>query len=309
MPGNPPEKPGPTPLPRTANEISVDGDLNDAGWKDALVIDRFYETSPGNNTPPRAATKVYVTYDDSYFYIGVLADDPDPSKLRAPYVERDQVLGTDDNIAVFIDTRNDKRTAIELRVSPRGIQADGIFDDSGPIEDFAPDYFYDTAAKVNNGGWQAEFRIPLTTLRYNKTDPQTWGILVWRNYPREFRYAYHSSPIPRGSNCLICHTMELTGISKLPSSRHLVAAPFATASAARARENPDDVTSPFTDDTAEGDVGLDIKWNPTASSALDVTINPDFSQVEADVPQIAVNQRFALSSGKTPILSGRIRPL
>jgi len=277
-------------LARTKGSIIVDGELNDPGWRNALVVDQFYETSPGDNIPAKVKTTATLSYDDSYLYIGIKADDPEPHRIRAPYVERDQVLGTDDNIAVFLDTRNDKRTAIELRVNPRGIQGDGIFDDASGNEDFSPDFFYDTAARITPEGWQAEFRIPLTTLRYPKVDPQTWGILIWRNYPRDFRYAFHSAVLERGSNCLICHTHELTGITQLPYSRHLVVAPFATGSHLSRRS---DENESF-EGKSDGDVGVDVKWNPTANSAIDATIEPDFSQVEADVPQIAVNQRFAL---------------
>ena len=111
---NTPPPPEPKALPRTTRAIKVDGDLSDDGWKGALIDDRFYETSPGNNTPAKVKTTVFLTYDEHYFYIGIKADDPQPSKIRAPFVERDQVLGTDDNIAVFLDTRNDKKTAMEL---------------------------------------------------------------------------------------------------------------------------------------------------------------------------------------------------
>jgi hypothetical protein len=286
--------PEPRQLPRITQSIELDGDLADEGWKHSLVVDRFYETSPGNNTPPKVKTTAFLAYDDHYFYIGIKADDPNPGKIRAPYVERDSVLGTDDNIAVFLDTRNDKRTALELRVSPRGIQGDAIFDDSNGNEDFSPDFFYDTAAKITASGWQAEYRIPLTTLRYPKSDPQTWGILIWRNYPRDFRYAFHSAPIDRGSNCLVCHTHGLTGITQLPTSHHLVAAPYSTASQLNHRRDPNDLSSSFTNDSVDMNIGADIKWNPSANSAIDATINPDFSQVESDVPQIAENQRFAL---------------
>src|SRR5262245_36142584 len=96
-------------LSRTGAEIKIDGDLTDPGWKDALVVDRFYETSPGNNTEPATKTTAYITYDSDSFYIGILAEDPDPKRIKAPFVERDQVIGTDDNIAIFLDTRNDKR--------------------------------------------------------------------------------------------------------------------------------------------------------------------------------------------------------
>src|SRR5512142_1410026 len=188
-----PPPPAPLQITRAAGAITIDGNLSDPGWRGAAAIDRFYETSPGNNTEPKVKTTAYVTYDDRYFYIGVRCDDPHPEKIRAPYVERDNVIGTDDNIAVFLDTRNTKRSALELRVNPRGIQADAVFNDANGSEDFSPDFFYDTAATIDAGGWSAEYRIPFSSLRYPDTPVQTWNILVWRNYPREFRYAYWSA--------------------------------------------------------------------------------------------------------------------
>jgi hypothetical protein len=206
-------------------------------------------------------------------------------------VERDQVLGTDDNVAVFLDTRNDRRSAQEFRINPRGIQGDATFNDANGNEDFAPDFHYDTAARVTERGWQGELRIPLSSLRYGTQDPQRWGILIWRNYPREFRYAIYSSPLPRGSNCLICHARELTEVAGLPSSSHLVVAPYAAGQDVAAAPAPG---APLGEGEADGELGLDVKWNPSPGLALDATLNPDFSQVEADVAQIAVNTRFAL---------------
>ena len=282
----------PLPLPRISEPITPDGDLSDAGWKQAAVVDRFYETSPGDNLPAKIPTTAWLAYDDEYFYIAVKCDDPEPGKIRAPYVDRDAVLGTDDNVAVFLDTRGDRRAAFELRVNPRGIQGDAVFNDATLTEDFSPDFFYDTGARITAEGWQAEFRVPLSTLRYPEASPQSWGILIWRNWPRDFRYAFHSAPIPRGSNCSICHSHELTGITDLPSSRHLVAAPYVNASGAEERAPVQG--TPYSDPEWHEEVGLDVKWNPTAASAIDLTLNPDFSQIESDVAQISVNERFAL---------------
>src|SRR5438105_3601677 len=213
-----PPPPPPINIHRAEGAIVVDGSLDDPGWKNAAVIDRFYETSPGNNNEPKVKTIVHLTYDDRYFYIGVRCEDPQPDKIRAPYVDRDQVIGTDDNIAVFLDTRGDKRSAMELRVNPRGIQADGVFNDANFSEDFSPDFFYDTAAKIDSGGWSAEYRIPFSSLRYNDHPEQTCNILVWRNYPRDYRYAFHSAPLPRSTNCLVCHTHPLVGLEGLPKA-------------------------------------------------------------------------------------------
>jgi hypothetical protein len=287
----PPDLP-PIAVQRASGPIVVDGDLSDAEWRAAAVIDQFWETQPGDNVPPKVTTRAFVAYDAKYLYIGIDARDPEPSKIRAPYVNRDEILGTDDNIAIFLDTRNDRKSAVELRVNPRGIQGDASWNDATFTEDFSPDYFYDTAARITATGWTAEYRIPFSSLRYPRQDPQSWGIQIWRNYPRDNRYFIHSNPVPRGSNCGLCHIRTITGLSGLPEGGHLVVAPYATATRNAAPEAG--LGSPLKTESAEADGGLDVKWTPGSSHAIDATLNPDFSQVESDVAQIAVNQRFAL---------------
>jgi uncharacterized protein DUF5916/cellulose/xylan binding protein with CBM9 domain len=287
-----PPIPPPITVKRLSSPIELDGALDDAAWQDAAVVDQFFETFPGDNTEPAAKTIVYLGYDDKYFYMGVHAYDPQPDKIRAPYVERDSVIGTDDNLAVFLDTRNDRRSAIELRVNPRGDQGDAIYDDGTGNEDFSFDTFYDTAAKLTSDGWTAEYRIPFSSLRYSRDKEVKWGILVWRNYPRDQRYGYHSSPIPRGSNCWICRSREINGLVDLPAGGHYVAAPYATGR--RVDEPSGPLGTSLDDTTNDYDIGGDVKWTPSASNALDATINPDFSQIESDVGQIPTNSRFAL---------------
>ncbi|HKI03099.1 MAG TPA: DUF5916 domain-containing protein [Thermoanaerobaculia bacterium] len=282
----------PLAVPRAAGKIVMDGKLDDDAWKQAAVLDTFFETYPADNTEPKVKTVVYLTYDDHHFYIGIHAFDPEPGKIRAPFVERDNVIGTDDNVAIFLDTRNDRRSAVELRVNPRGNQADAVYNDASANEDFSPDFFYDTAGQLAADGWTAEMRIPLSSLRYPKLAENRWGILVWRNYPRDQRYAIHSSPLARGSNCWICQSRELTGLTGLPAGGHVVVAPYVTGQ--RLGEPSAGLGSPLEDQDPELDGGVDVKWNPSASNALDLTINPDFSQVESDVGQIAVNNQFAI---------------
>ena len=235
---------------------------------------------------------VYLTYDEHDFYIGIHAFDPEPGKIRAPFVERDKIVGTDDNIAVFLDTRNDRRTAVELRVNPRGNQADAVYNDSSSNEDFSPDFFYDTAAQITADGWTAEMRVPLSSLRYPKQAENHWGILVWRNYPRDQRYAIHSSPIARGSNCWICQSRELTGLTGLPGGGHFVAAPYVTGQ--RLGEPEDGPGSPTRGPERR------VRRRPRRQVAAEREQRPRphhqprFSQVESDVGQIAVNNQFAV---------------
>ena len=277
---------------RAAGPIKVDGVLGDAGWRGAAETTTFYEVSPGDNTPPPTRTAAWITYDDKYFYIAFRCDDPDPSKIRAPYTERDNISGDQDFAGVFLDARNDRRSALELFVNPRGIQTDLVLNDATGNEDASPDFFWDAAARLTPQGWEMEMRIPFASLRFSKGDPQTWGLIFFRNYPRDFRYQIGSVILPRGSNCLLCHEMEVSGLAGLPSGGHIVVAPYVTAKeTGEARNGPGTsfVNRPF-----EFDGGLDAKWTPNADNAVDVTVNPDFSQVESDVAQISANQRFAL---------------
>jgi hypothetical protein len=276
--------PVPVAIARSAGAIAIDGDLTDTGWHGAATIDRFYETTPGDNVPPPVATRALLTYDAAAFYVAIDARHPEARTIAAPFVTRDAIGQTDHYVAIYLDTRNDRRSAIELRVNPRGVQSDAIYDDASNSEDFSPDFFFDSAARIGADGWTAELRIPFSSLRYGYDDPQTWGVLIARNDPSgQYRRYFVSAPIPRQSTCLICHAQSLTGLAGLPRTGHLVIAPYVASTASEPRGNID--TS----------AGADVKWSPSAGLTIDLTLNPDFSQVEADVPQITTNQRFALS--------------
>jgi hypothetical protein len=277
---------------RLEAQIKVDGDLSDPGWRDAARVDLPYEINRTDNGTPPVRTTGLVAYDSKYLYVALLCEDPDPKKIRAPLTDRDGVGSDQDFAGIFLDTRHDGRSALELFVNPRGAQSDGVTNDATGQEDFSPDIFWDSAARITGRGWEMEMRLPLTSLRYPKADPQTWGIIFYRNYPRDFRYQITSVPVPKGNNCLVCHEMDLSGLTGLPSSNHLVVAPYVTAKEVGQAEFAPG--TPFVNGPVEGNGGADVKWTPTPDTALDITINPDFSQVESDVVQLAVNQRFAL---------------
>ncbi|HSP93595.1 MAG TPA: DUF5916 domain-containing protein [Thermoanaerobaculia bacterium] len=286
------EEPSEIRISRAAGPIVVDGDLSDPGWKSATKIDTFFETNPGDNIPPRVKSVSYLAYDDKFLYAAFEFFDPDPSKIRAPYGDRDDVPSYTDYGGIILDTRNDHRTGLLLLANPRGIQYDAITDDTTGNEDSSPDFYWDSAAKITKDGWVLEMRVPFSSLRYPRGDKQTWGILLYRNYPRDFRYQMFSSTLPRGGNCFICRSNHLTGLDNLPPSGHLVVAPYVTAKEdAVPRE---DLGSPLVNKPVRFNGGVDAKWTPNENHAIDATLNPDFSQVESDVAQIATNQRFAL---------------
>jgi Domain of unknown function (DUF5916) len=272
-------------LPRLSGAIRVDGDPSEAAWDGAVALERFYEIVPGENVEPAVGTVGLLAYDSEFLYVGVRCQDPDPSRIRAPYVERDHVADQD-LVQIDVDARDEGRWSQIFRVNPHGVQTDGVFDEATGLDDFSPDFHFESAARIGPDGWTAEMRIPLSTLRYQARDPQTWRITFFRLYPRRFRYQLTSNPIPRGSNCWLCHSVRFTEIAGLPRGGSVTLTPFVTGGASRGPG----------DETLEGQraLGGDVKWLPRPNLAVDLALNPDFSQVESDVPQIGVNSRFAL---------------
>jgi Domain of unknown function (DUF5916) len=288
----PPEKGTPIPIAKASGAIVVDGDLSDPGWQTATRVTAWYETNPGDSVEPKVKNVGYLAYDDKFLYAGFEFSDTDPGKIRAPYGDRDNVSSTTDYGGIILDTQGDARRAILFLANPRGIQYDANTDDATG-EDSSPDYFWDSAARVTATGWVLELRVPFSSLRYEKSDSPNWNIMLYRNHPRDFRYQYFSTKLPRGGNCFICRSNPLTGLTGLPSGGHLVVAPYATASQ-DAFPKDDVLGSPLENESVEADAGLDLKWTPNVNTAIDATINPDFSQIESDVAQIGANERFAL---------------
>ncbi|HZF13291.1 MAG TPA: DUF5916 domain-containing protein [Thermoanaerobaculia bacterium] len=276
---------------RAAGPITIDGDLADPGWQDALRVDTFWETKRGENATPPAATVAHLAYDDHFFYAAFEFADPHPDAIRAPLGDHDGISGDTDYGGVILDARNDGKTAILFLANPRNVQYDAVTNDASG-EDSSPDFFWDSATRITREGWVLEMRIPFSSLRYKRADPQTWGILLYRNYPRDFHYQMFSAPLPRGSNCFICHENKLDGLSGLPAGGHLVVAPYGTARQSAAPEG--DLGTPLHNGPVRARAGIDVKWTPSADSAIDATFHPDFSQVESDVAQISTDERFAL---------------
>ncbi|HEX2223760.1 MAG TPA: DUF5916 domain-containing protein [Thermoanaerobaculia bacterium] len=286
-----PNQPTTVQIRRAQGPITVDADLSDAGWQGAERVDTFFETNPGDNIPARVRNVAYLAYDDRYFYAAFEFEDPDLGTLRAPYGDRDAVPGYTDYGGVILDTRNDRQSAVLLLVNPRNIQYDAQTNDASG-EDPSLDLYWDSATRITDKGWILEMRVPFSSLRYTPSDPQNWGILLYRNWPREFRTQMFNTKLPRGSNCFICHRSNLVGLEVLPAGRHYVLAPYVSG---RGSETPSrGVGTPLDDRETEWDAGLDAKITLNADTAIDATINPDFSQIESDVAQIGVNERFAL---------------
>jgi hypothetical protein len=276
---------------RATGPITIDGDLSDPGWQNALTSETWFETNPGDNTEPKVKTVGYMTYDDRFFYAAIHSFDT-PSDIRAQLSDHDGISGNSDDFAgVILDSRNDGKSAMEFFVNAAGTQYDASTDDASG-EDSSPDLFWDSAVKRTADGYVVELRIPFSSLRYQQKGPQTWGIILYRNMPRERRYQLFDHKLPRASNCFVCNYNKVAGFEGLPTGGHIVAAPYVTASergTVRGAGNDNLLNRP-----ARGDGGIDVKYTPNEHTALDATLNPDFSQIESDVAQISTNQRFAI---------------
>src|SRR3954470_8382695 len=269
--------------------IVVDGRLDEAAWSRAPLHDRFWEVYPQAATPAQVRTEMRVAFDKQALYVGLRAFDPDPSELRGPFARRDNVLADQDSLVLYVDPVGKRKFAQYFRVNPRGSVADGLYNEDSAKEDPSPDFEFEVATGRFEGGWTAEFRIPFSSLRYTDPPASEWSILLVRVYPREQRYKMASSPLPREQTCFLCLDEPLTGLTGLPSARHLELTPNVTVRSVHHR----DLGVP---DRTERDVvpSLDVKWRPRADTIVDATINPDFSQVELDTPHLAGASQFAL---------------
>jgi len=283
------------PITRAASAIKVDGVLDEDAWKKATVVPLPIEWMPGDNVPPPVDTECLVTYDAKNLYIAFRAHDPRPSEIRAHLMDRDDTdtLIQDDHVGMMIDTFNDERRAFQFRVNPLGIQADAIFSEQDGVEDFSWDMIWNAVGRITPEGYVVETALPLKQLRFPAgAGPQTWGFEAFRSYPRNVRHRISSQRRDRNKGCILCEESKISGLEGLAQGRNLEFDPTGTFS--RTDQLAAQTDSGLTRGDVTAEAGLSARWSLTSSLTMNGTINPDFSQVEADVAQLDVNQRFAL---------------
>jgi len=275
----------PTPAP-----VKVDGVLDEAAWSGPPTFTLDYETDPADNTPAPVRTAFWITYDTRYLYVAIRADDPEPGKIRARLSDRDKA-SQDDFAGVVLDPFDDGRRGFEFFVNPLGVQMDLTMNDVTGNEDDSWDAIWNSAGRLTARGWEAEIAIPFSSLRFPRAaGPQTWGIDALRVWPRDVRHRIGLNPLPRGRSCYLCYESKLVGFAGIAPGHNLELDPTLTGTRTSARP---DTETPF-HTTTTGSPGLTGRWGITPGLTLNAALNPDFSQVEADVAQLAVNTQFAL---------------
>ncbi len=273
---------------------TLDGDVaGDPAWSVAQPATGFVQTIPKPGAPASEKTEVFVIFDEERVYVGVICHDRNPEEIVIADTRRDASLEETDSFQMILDTYDDDQSAFLFGTHPAGLLYDGQvtrdgevdFDDVGGFN-LAWDGVWRVAAKVFEGGWSAEFAIPFRTLRFPKGgNPQTWGINFQRNIRRHKEKAFWSQ-LPRQYDLdKVSLAGRLEGI-EVPRQQFLQMVPYVLAESIRGAGG-----SPDTDEDFDG--GVDFKLGLSPSLALDVTINTDFAQVEADVQRVNLD-RFNL---------------
>jgi hypothetical protein len=278
---------------QTTAAVRVDGVLDDAAWSAAQPFDLPYEYFPSDNTPAPVRTECRIAYDDAALYFGCTAFDPEPGRIRANFTDRDAALG-DDNVSLILDPFHDQRRAFQFRINPLGVQMDATYSEMDKTEDFSWDAIWTSAGRRTEDGYVVEAAIPFTALRFPGTgDVQTWGIIAGRTWPRNVVHRVRSAFLSRNDACILCQADRLTGLQGMRPGRGIELTPTLTT-------RRSDLRAQFPDGALESgevkpELGFSGRWSVTPNVTLNATVNPDFSQVEADVAQLQVNERFALS--------------
>lgn len=257
--------------------VTVDGILEEPAWLGADVASGFTQREPVDGDPASERTEVRVLVSDEAVYVGVRAFDADPTGIVGRLSRRDDVQDTD-AVTVYLDSFHDRRTAFQFTVTPRGSIGDRYSTNDNFGGDSSWDPVWQVETTTDSEGWVAEFRIPLTQLRF-AADRPTWGFQVRRQIQRKAEDAYWA-PRSLGSSGFTSLFGELQGLTDLPSPSRIEVRPYVVAETRRRPASSGSAYAPRSE--TAGNLGFDLKYGLTSDFTLDLTVNPDFGQVEAD---------------------------
>jgi hypothetical protein len=274
----------------------LDGRIDEEVWQRVEPFSAFVQQEPNEGQPATEPTEIRFLLDRQNLYIAVICFDSEPDKILVSQSRRDAPLNDTDSVQILLDTFNDGQNAFVFGTNPFGIEYDGQVtaegqsgvqrgESTGGIN-LEWDADWTVRAQQTERGWEAEFAIPLKTLRYNPGDERTWGVNMLRNIRRKNEQVF-LSPVPRGYTIhRVSVAGKLNGLS-LPARRDIRLLPYVAGSI-----NDEKTLGTDTVDR-NGEIGLDFKWGVRADLTLDLTVNTDFAQVEADEQQVNLT-RFPL---------------
>lgn len=259
---------------RVTQPPTVDGRDDDEVWKTAPRYGEFRTFEPTVDKDPRFRTEFRAAYDAKNLYVFVRMFDPHPDSIMRALTRRDN-RGPSDQIKVIVDSYHDRRSGYQFAVNPGGVKRDySISNDND--EDGSWDGIWDVATRVDSAGWTAEYRIPLSQLRYGGGDANTFGFGIWRDIERYKERVAWPLWNPKVAG-LASQLGSLTGMSGLSTERRIEATPYVVSKNVQRQNSLGSYRR-----AQEASLGGDVKIGITPNVTLDATINPDFGQVEAD---------------------------
>jgi len=273
---------------KLGDKIKVDGIIESKEWGGAQIFDIKYEYDPGYNTLPPFKTTAYVTYSDTKLYVAFDAKIEDIKYLRASIRERDTGF-MDDWVAIALDTYGDNRSLIIIGSNAYGSQID-LKETLGSDGDPSFNVNYESKGVIGEDGYVVEMAIPFSELQYEKKDTLRWKASFIRTSWKESQISVSNNKFDRGNDCIACQIdtyIELEGVN--PKKR-LEFLPYVSGNYVGSSDG-----NKISYDKPNFRAGLSARYDLSSSTALDFTINPDFSQVEADVTRININSPFAVN--------------
>src|SRR5688572_8419847 len=264
---------------RRNGEITLDGKLDEAAWQAAKPTGDFIQSYPKANERAPDQTEVRILYDDAALYVGMRMFDKNPKEVAAQLARRDASGIYSDWAHLIIDSYHDRRTAFRFTVNPLGVKKD-VYTSNDNQEDLNWDAVWDVATRVDSAGWVAEYRIPLSQLRFgNQSGERVWGFQVQRDIARRQERDTWNAWVPDGRG-FVSRFGDLTGLVDIPTPQRLEFVPYASTRVTRAPGNPANLFFDKTDLSPA--VGADFRYGLPKGLTLTATVNPDFGQVEVD---------------------------
>ncbi|MCK5443674.1 MAG: carbohydrate binding family 9 domain-containing protein [Maribacter sp.] len=275
--------------------IIIDGLFGDEEWTQAVQVDLDYEINPGNNLEPSRKTTGYITYTDTDLYVSFYAY-ANPENVRASIRPRDdRNFWSDDLVFIRLDTYADARNNYILAVSPLGSQYDVRAINAVSAEERYDGSFnvdFESAGTITSDGYSIEMRIPFANLPFPSGTDQLWHFNLFRQYfQNRTRIEVGSQSYDRDNSCEVCQTTDELVLKDIVIEKRRELLPYVAANLTGKRP---EAKAAFEYDDFSPKVGLGINLDLNKNTALEVTFNPDFSQVEADITQIDINSSYAL---------------
>ncbi len=295
-------------IPRIESSVAIDGNLSEPAWTRAARLNGFSQYQPVDGRPAEESTEVLVWYAPDAIYFGIKARELHGNVVRATKANRDDIA-SEDHVQILLDTDNGRQLAFLFGVNALGVQQDGTrsaqfaggaggasatgggFRNINPLDgtvDLNPDYVFESKGRLVPGGYEVEIRIPFKSLRYQDAKVQTWGIHILRRIQHS-GYQDTWAPAIRANANFLAQSGTLEGLQDMRRGLVLEATPTMTA-----RLDGSPRTGSGREYKSQSELGADAKWGIRQNLTLNATINPDFSQVEADVGQVLLNERFGL---------------